>query len=205
MTRTGIAILSSLGLASVVGAAVFLATADAEAQYTRQFPGNARAMTAAESAHVLTAVGGCWSHPNPTVRVARIYRGAGADADRLFTDIVGERRLTREETRERLRTNGDVPAGLIVGIPPVERCEILGAARRRAVEALARALWPYAFDTWRTSTFIYSPSARTVTCIDTRGAIGMSEDAVLDALENGESVQLEREPEDAAQPTEAPR
>jgi hypothetical protein len=147
-------------------------------------------MTAAEAARVLQAINACWAHPNGTVRIVRLYRGEGADAGNLFADITGEGKHTREEARALLRAGEHLPPGLAKSIAPVERCQITGTPRQRAVEDIAQALWPYSFDTWRSSSFVYSPSAKTLTCIDTRGAIGLSEDAVLSALENGEDIQL---------------
>jgi hypothetical protein len=178
------------GGALLAAAGVALIVSDAEAQVVRLFPGDARLLTQPETNRVLGAIAGCWPLPLTTVRSVRLYRGDGADAGAYFADITGEDKHTRSEAIAMLRARERVPPGLRKVVEPVNRCAITRTADIRDVENIAGVLWPYAIDTWRSSTFIRGTSTGPMRCMDTRGAIGISEDAAVTAIENGEDVQI---------------
>jgi hypothetical protein len=179
-----------LGVALLAAAGIAVVTQDASAQVVRLFPGNARLLSVPEATRLQQAVATCWPHPPTTLRGVRLYRGDGEDAGRVFADISGEGKMTREEARAAFRAGERVPRGLAKAVDPVVRCELSQAPRLAAARDLVAVLWPYAFDTWRWSAFEIDPAGRAVRCTGTRGAVGLSEDQMLDLIESGEEVEI---------------
>ncbi len=177
------------GGALLAAAGVAILTSNAEAQVVRLFPGEARLLTQSEASVLWRALNGCWPHPANTWREARLERGQALEADRVYATISGAAKIDREEARRRFRVGEKIPRGLVEALPPVERCELTGQSLR-AAESLTAALWPYAFDTWRFSTFRVDTARKAVLCTETRGAIGISEDSMLDLLESGEDAEI---------------